>query len=192
LGEDELILTKENLGWPFESFTVPEVAQAHLGLARKRGRRQQDEWLSTMEAYRQAYPAEAAQLEGEMRGDLPEGWDRGLEALFPASQGPLSTREAGGQVMNAIVDRVHSFTGGSADLAPSTKTLLKDHGHYGFEEYCGHNLHFGVREHAMGAIANGMPRFGASAPAPVLYQEFGITPQRMAEEAEGLVKRSQA
>ena len=183
LGEDELILTKENLGWPLESFTVPEAAQAHLGQARVRGRRQQDEWLSKMEAYRQAYPAEAAQLEGELRGDLPEGWDRGLEGLFPAGQGPLATREAGGQVMNAIVDRVHSFTGGSADLAPSTKTLLKDHGHYGFEEYCGHNLHFGVREHAMGAIANGMALHGGTIPYTatfLIFSDYMRPPIRLA------------
>ena len=183
LGEDELNLTKENLGWPLGSFTLPEAAQAHLGLARERGRRQQDDWLSTMEAYRQAYPAEAAQLEGELRGDLPEGWDRGLEELFHAGQGPLATREASGRVMNAIVERVHSFTGGSADLAPSTKTLLKDHGHYGFEEYCGHNLHFGVREHAMGAIANGMALHGGTIPYTatfLIFSDYMRPPIRLA------------
>ena len=183
LGEDELILTKESLGWPFGSFTVPEAAQAHLGRARERGRRQQDEWLSKMEAYRQAFPAEAAQMDGELRGDLPEGWDQGLEGLFQAGQGPLATREASGQVMNAIVDRVHSFTGGSADLAPSTKTLLKDHGHYGFEEYCGHNLHFGVREHAMGAIANGMALHGGTIPYTatfLIFSDYMRPPIRLA------------
>ena len=128
LGEDELILTKQNLAWPLGSFTIPKAAQAHFDRARERGQRQQDGWLSAMEAYRQDFPAEAAEMEAELRGDLPEGWDRGLEKLFHGSQAQISTREASGQVMNAIVDRVHSFTGGSADLAPSTKTLLKDHG----------------------------------------------------------------
>jgi len=183
LGEDELILTKENLGWTFGSFTVPEKAQAHMRQARERGRSQQDEWLSRIEAYRQAYPAEAAQLEEDMRGDLPDGWDRGLESLFPAGQAPMATREASGRVMNAIVDRVHSFTGGSADLAPSTKTLLKDHGNYGFEEYCGHNLHFGVREHAMGAIANGMALHGGILPYTatfLIFSDYMRPPIRLA------------
>ena len=183
LGEDELILTKENLGWTFEPFTVPEMAQAHLGQAKERGRQQQDQWLSRMEAYRKAYPTDAAELEGELRGDLQEGWDQGLEQLFPAGLAPMATREASGQVMNAIVDRVHSFTGGSADLAPSTKTLLKDHGNYGFEEYCGHNLHFGVREHAMGAISNGMALHGGIIPYTatfLIFSDYMRPPIRLA------------
>ena len=157
LGEDEVRRAKERLSWPSqEPFFIPEEALDRFRAALERGNGQQDEWQTRMEAYRQAYPSEAAQLEEALRGDLPEGWDRGLEDLFKAGDKPIATREASGRVMNALVDRVHAFTGGSADLAPSTKTILKDHGHYGFEEYCGHNLHFGVREHAMGAIANGM------------------------------------
>ncbi|MCH8225894.1 MAG: transketolase [Chloroflexi bacterium] len=183
LGEDELILTKQNLGWPLGSFIIPEAAQAHFDRARERGQRQQDGWLSAMESYRQAFPAEAAEMEAELRGDLPEGWERDLEKLFHGSQAPISTREASGQVMNAIVNRVHSFTGGSADLAPSTKTLLKDHGNYGFEEYCGHNLHFGVREHAMGAIANGMALHGGIIPYTatfLIFSDYMRPPMRLA------------
>ena len=85
--------------------------------------------------------------------------------------------------MNAIAERVHSFTGGSADLAPSTKTILKDHGHYGFEEYCGHNLHFGVREHAMGAIANGMALHGGVIPYTatfLVFSDYMRPPMRLA------------
>ena len=107
-----------------------------------------------------------------MRGHLPDGWDQDLDGLFDANDKPMATREASGRVMNAIVDRVHSFTGGSADLAPSTKTLLKDHGNYGFEEYCGHNLHFGVREHAMGSIANGMALHGGIIPYTAIFLIF--------------------
>ena len=183
LGEDELILTRENLGWTFGSFTVPEAAQAHIGLARERGRRKQDEWLSKMESYRQAYPEEAARLDGELRGDLEEGWDRGLDGLFPAGQAPVATRDASGRVMNAIVERVHSFTGGSADLAPSTKTLLNDQGHYAAGEYSGHNLHFGVREHAMGSIANGMALHGGIIPYTatfLLFSDYMRPPIRLA------------
>jgi transketolase len=114
--------------------------------------------------YRRDYPREAAQLAQDLSGDLPPGWSDALAGLFGAADKPMATREASGQVMNAIADRVHSFAGGSADLAPSTKTLLKDHGHYGFEQYCGRNVHFGVREHAMGAIANGMALHGGIIP----------------------------
>ncbi len=157
LGEGEVRLTKEHLGWTYEEpFTVPPEVLAHFRQARERGRHQQQKWVSKLEAYRRAHPHEAQQLEKDLRGDLPEGWDSDLAGLFKSEDKPMATREASGRVMNAIVSKVHSFTGGSADLAPSTKTLLKDYGHYGFEEYCGHNMHFGVREHAMGAIASGM------------------------------------
>ncbi len=130
LGEEEIRLTQEHLGWSYpEPFTIPREAREHFRQALERGKGQQEEWQARLEVYRQAYPAEAAQLEEALRGDLPEGWDRGLEELFRAGEQPIATREASGRVMNALVDRVHSFTGGSADLAPSTKTLLKDHGH---------------------------------------------------------------
>ena len=184
LGEEEVRLTKEGLGWPYqEPFAVPQEALEHLRKAQERGSRQQQEWQSRMEAYRQAYPEEDAQLEEALRGELPEGWDRGLDELFSPSDKPVATREASGKVMNAIVERVHSFTGGSADLAPSTKTILKDHGHYGFEEYCGHNLHFGVREHAMGAIANGMALHGGTIPYTatfLIFSDYMRPPMRLA------------
>ncbi len=157
LGEEEVRLTKERLGWPHqEPFAIPPEALAHFRQALDRGRRQQDEWETMLRAYTQDHPEEARQLAEDLRGDLPQNWDEGLSSLFVKADKPIATREASGRVMNSIAERVHSFAGGSADLAPSTKTLLKDHGHYGFEEYCGHNVHFGVREHAMGAIANGM------------------------------------
>ena len=173
LGEEEVRLSKERLGWPYEdTFTIPTEALAHFRQAVDRGRRYQREWQAQMDAYRKAYPEEATQLEEAWRADLPDGWDRGLAELFKTGDKPIATREASGQVMNAIVDRIHGFTGGSADLAPSTKTLLKDHGHYGFEEYCGHNMHFGVREHAMGAIANGMSLHGGLIPYTATFLIF--------------------
>ena len=173
LGEQEIRLTKESLGWPYqEPFTIPSEALAHFRRAKDRGSRWQADWEQRLEAYRSSYPGEASQLEEDLRGDLPEGWDRGLDQLFSSGDKPIATREASGRVMNAIVERVHAFTGGSADLAPSTKTLLKDHGHYGFEEYCGHNMHFGVREHAMGAIANGMALHGGTIPYTATFLIF--------------------
>ena len=173
LGEDEVRLTKERLGWPYtEPFTIPDEALEHFRKAKERGKRRQAEWQGRWEAYRLAYPAEAAQLDEALSGDLPPGWDKGLDEMFDGSDKPLATREASGLVMNAIVNRVHSFIGGSADLAPSTKTLLKDHGDYGFDDNRDHNLHFGVREHAMGAIANGMTLHGGTIPYTATFLIF--------------------
>ena len=173
LGEEEVRLTKERLKWPYpEPFTIPPEALAHFRQAQERGRRHREEWQARLEAYRQAFPEEARQLDQEMSGDLPEGWDRDLAGLFNAGDKPIATREASGRVMNAIVQRVHAFTGGSADLAPSTKTTLKDHGNYGFQEYCGHNMHFGVREHTMGSIANGMALHGGTIPYTATFLIF--------------------
>jgi transketolase len=184
LGEEEVHLTKERLGWPYkEPFAVPAEALAHLRQALERGRLWQERWQATMDAYRRAYPEEAKQLEIDLRGELSKGWSSNLASLFNAAQKPIATREASGQVMNAIVQRVHSFVGGSADLAPSTKTLLKDHGHYGFEEYSAHNIHFGVREHAMGAIANGMSLHGGLIPYTgtfLIFYDYMRPPVRLA------------
>ena len=173
LGEEEVKLTKERLGWPHEGpFAIPREAVEHMREAVARGEEQRDRWNAALEAYRREYPMEAAQLEEALRGDLPRGWDSDLGDLFKPGDQPIATREASGRVMNVIAEGVHAFTGGSADLAPSTKTLLKDHGHYGFEEYCGHNLHFGVREHAMGAIANGMALHGGTIPYTATFLIF--------------------
>ncbi|MEE9261792.1 MAG: transketolase [Dehalococcoidia bacterium] len=184
LGEEEVRLARERLEWPYqEPFTVPPEALAHFRQALERGKRYKEEWEAKLTAYRQAYPKEAQQLEEALKGDLPEGWDRDLDRLFESEDKPIATRGASGQVMNAIVRRVHSFTGGSADLAPSTKTTLKDHGHYGFEEYCDHNIHFGVREHAMGAIANGMALHGCIIPYTAtffIFSDYMRPPMRWA------------
>ncbi len=184
LGEEEVRLTKERLDWSYEEpFTIPQDVLAHFRQAKERGRRQQQEWEDKLESYRKAYPDEARQLEEDLRGDLPEGWDEGLDELFKPGDKPLATREASGRVMNAIVQKVHAFIGGSADLAPSTKTILKDYGHYGFEEYCGHNMHFGVREHAMGSIASGMSLHGGTIPYTgtfLIFYDYMRPPVRLA------------
>ena len=184
LGVEEVRLTKKNLGWPYdEPFAVPADVLSHFRQAVQRGDHQQREWEAKLEAYRHAYPNEARQFDEDLSGDLPEGWSRELDGLFKTTEKPIATREASGQVMNAIVQRVHSLTGGSADLAPSTKTILKDHGHYGFEEYCGHNMHFGVREHAMGAITNGMSLHGGVIPYTgtfLVFYDYMRPPVRLA------------
>ncbi len=184
LGEAEVGLAKERLGWSYqEPFSVPPEALDYFRQAQERGKLYQEEWLVRLEAYRQAYSEEAQQLEEALRGELPNGWDRDLEDQFRGVDKSISTREASGQVMNDIANRVHAFTGGSADLSPSTKTTLKDHGHYGFEEYCGHNMHFGVREHAMGAIANGMALHGGIIPYTAtffIFSDYMRPPMRLA------------
>lgn len=173
LGEEEVRLAKERLGWSYEQpFTIPADAAAQFRKGLERGISRQQEWESRLETYRTAYPEEADKLEEALNGTLPEAWDHDLADLFNPGDKPVATREASGRVMNAIVERVHSFMGGSADLAPSTKTILKDHGHYGFEEYGGHNMHYGVREHAMGAIANGMSVHGGVIPYTATFLTF--------------------
>ncbi len=173
LGEEEVRLTKERLGWSYEEpFTVPPEVLTHFRHAQERGKRQQQEWEAKLEAYRQTYPSEVRQLEEDLRGDLPAGWDSELDDMFTAEDKPIATRVASGQVMNAIAPKIHSLMGGSADLAPSTKTILKDKGHYSFEEYGGHNMHFGIREHAMGAIANGMALHGGIIPYTATFLIF--------------------
>ena len=184
LGEEEVRLTKERLGWAYkEPFAVPPDALEHFRQALERGRRQQEKWQQMFRAYQQTYPEEARQLEIDLSGDLPQDWDSSLSDLFASEDKPVATREASGRVMNGIAKRVHAFTGGSADLSPSTKTLLKDHGHYGFEEHCDHNIHFGVREHAMGAIANGMSLHGGTIPYTgtfLIFYDYMRPPVRLA------------
>ncbi|HLB28083.1 MAG TPA: transketolase, partial [Dehalococcoidales bacterium] len=157
LGQDEVRLAKENLRWPYqEPFTVPDEVRRHFAAVTKHGSQRHDEWITKLEAYQKAHPDEAHQLEAALSGELPPGWDAGLADLFKADVKPVATRDASGRVMNAVAPKITNLIGGSADLAPSTKTLLKDGGDFSKNNYSGRNFHFGVREHAMGAIANGM------------------------------------
>lgn len=173
LGEDEVQLTRKQLGWDEEeAFAVPPEVLKHLRKARDRGKKQQGEWRQKLEAYRQAYPDAARQLEEDIRGDLPEGWDSDLDGLFDGESKPIATRSASGLVMNALAPRIHSLAGGSADLAPSTKTMLSEGGDYGAADYRARNLHFGIREHAMGAIASGMARHGGVIPYTATFLVF--------------------
>ena len=172
LGEEEVGLAKETLGWEFkEPFYIPAEAGAHLGLAGARGKSKQDDWDAAFSEYREAFPADAQQLDDALHGRLPQDWDKGLDGLFDEPT-PIATREASGRVMNAISDGVPAFLGGSADLSPSTKTILNDRGHIGSGEFSGHNLHFGVREHAMGAMANGMALHGGAIPFTATFLVF--------------------
>jgi len=156
LGEEGVRSTKEALGWPTEpAFHVPDAALEHFREALERGEAAESEWKARLDEYRDTRPELAERFEREISGDLPAGWTDGWKGFVPGD-GPMATRKASGTVMNQIAERVPNLIGGSADLAPSTKTTLVGYGDYGFDEGCPRNIHFGVREHAMGAVANGM------------------------------------
>jgi len=156
LGEEEVKLTKQNLGWPVEpKFHIPAEALAHFREAVDRGGRAEAEWQERLVAYRQAFPAPAAEWDRYVRGELPEGWAAKIPTFKPA-EGPMATRQASGKVLNAIAPALPLLLGGSADLAPSNNTYLKGLGDFSKTNYGGRNFHFGVREHGMAAILNGM------------------------------------
>ena len=167
LGEENVRAAKETLGWPHEPpFYVPDDVLAHMRKAAEQ------DWRQRLDAYADAHPDLAAQFQAQLRSDLPDGWDEGLDPLFPPDTPPIATRNASGQVLNTLAQRIHALTGGSADLAPSTKTTLIGYGDFGWHEYCGHNMHFGVREHAMGAIASGMALHGGVIPYAATFLTF--------------------
>ncbi len=172
LGAEALRATKQALGWPQEpSFLVPDEARVHVRGAIERGARWQAEWEAMCRSHRQAHPDLAATFDQVIQRILPNGWDAAVPVFTP-DQGPMATRTASGKVMNALAGRIPTFTGGSADLAPSTKTLLIGYGDFGFKDACGHNVHFGVREHAMGAIVNGMALHGGVIPYGATFLVF--------------------
>ncbi len=148
LGVEEVKLTKQKLGWPtLEPFYVPDEALAQWRRARERGARLEAEWRKTWAAYRQAHPDLAAELERRLAGRLPDGWDAALPAFGPKDA--QATRAASGKVLNAIAPKLPELIGGSADLAGSNNTDIKGGGP-------SRNFHFGVREHGMAAVVNGI------------------------------------
>jgi len=164
LGEEEVRLTKEALGWPATAhFLIPDEALAVFRQAVEQGREAEARWRETFERYRAAYPDEAAQLEALWAGKLPEGWTDVLPT-FSSESGPMATRQASGAVLNALAPVLPTLVGGSADLAPSNNTLLKGYPDFQQATPAGRNLHFGVREHAMGAILNGLALHGGVLP----------------------------
>jgi transketolase len=160
LGEEEVRLTKMNLGWPLEpDFYVPEEALAHFREAVVRGERAEAEWEGRLAAWRREFPDLAQEWDRYVRGELPEGWQSKIPT-FGSDQKPLATRAASEKVLEAIAPLLPTFLGGAADLAPSTKTYVKGLGDFRKGNYGAKNFHFGIREHAMGAILNGMALSG--------------------------------
>jgi len=179
LGVEEVKLTKENLGWPLEPvFYIPEAALAHFREAVQNGRQVEAKWERRFAAYQQSFPDLAQELHQIMQGELPDGWDVDIPGFLADAKG-MATRVASGKVMNAFASKLPTFIGGSADLDPSTHTALAGEGDFesphetmedpqgsvgGGWRYSGNNLHFGIREHAMGAILNGMAAHGGTIP----------------------------
>jgi transketolase len=156
LGVEEVRLTKEGMGWPVEpAFHIPEEALEHFRGAVARGSSAQAEWESRFKAYAQQYPDLAAEFQRVIDRRLPKDWDADLPT-FRAADGPMATRVASGKVIEILGSRLPEMMGGSADLGPSTHTNIDGAGNFEPEDWAGRNMHFGIRENAMGAILNGM------------------------------------
>jgi len=198
LGIDGVRKTKQHLGWPLEpEFLIPDGALAHFRKAVDRGAHDEAAWNERLSASAKTFPSLAQELQCRLHQELPPDWDKDIP-IFPADAKGLATREASGRVMNAIAPRVPALTGGSADLDPSTKTALKGFGDFnspplkyedeqgsvgGGWSYLGRNLHFGVREHAMGAIVNGLAAHGGFIPYGstfLIFSDYMRPPIRLA------------
>jgi transketolase len=187
LGPEEVRAAKQNLGWPLEpAFLVPAEVRAHLGSAAERGARDEASWRERLAAYRVAFPDLGSELERRLAPALPPGWDADLPAFGPDAKG-LATRKASETVLQVLASRLPELVGGSADLNPSTFTWLKSQGDLepptlakdgvqgdvgGVWSFAGRNLHFGVREHAMGAAVNGLAYHGGVIPYGATFLVF--------------------
>lgn len=186
LGKEEVVATKRNLGWPEEPpFYIPEEALQHFRKAIERGAQLQREWQERFDAWAMAYPDLAKEWSDGFSGTLPEGWDREIPTFGPEEG--LATRASSGKVLNAIAKNYPALVGGSADLNPSTNTALKGMGDFqnpanpaqgcdgavgGVWGYAGRNHHYGVREHAMAACANGIALHGGLRPFAATFFNF--------------------
>ena len=164
LGDEERKLTKENLGWPLEPlFYIPEEVLAHFRKSVDRGLEHEQSWTISFRNYLNDYPQEGARLEKQLKGELPSGWDEDIP-VFPADPKGKATRVTSGIVLNSIARNVPALMGGSADLAPSNKTLIDNENGFQAGSYDGRNIHFGVREFGMTAVLNGMALHGGFIP----------------------------
>jgi transketolase len=187
LGMEELAAAKKNLAWPTEpDFLIPDDVLEHFRKALSIGKDRRAEWEASFEQYRKAYPELAGEFSRRMKGELPDGWDSGIPAFQADSKG-IATRKASETVMQALAPRVPELMGGSADLNPSTFSWLKGLGDFQMPErsnqgvqgmvggewgYGGRNVHFGVREHAMGALTTGMAMHGGFIPYTATFLVF--------------------
>lgn len=171
-GQAELDGAKDALGWPREPrFYIPDAALAFFRQAQVRGAQLELEWQQEMAAYAADYPDLAAELQRRLAGELPAGWETVLP-VFPADPKGMATRASSGKVLNALAEVLPEVLGGSADLAPSTNTWMNAYPAFSAEERAGRNLHFGVREHGMGAVVNGMAYHGGVIPFGATFMVF--------------------
>ncbi len=185
LGEEEVRLAKRNYGWPEDAkFLVPNgVMENFANGIGKRGKDLRTKWTAAFDHYKKDYPALAEQLQQMQRRDLPAGWDKDLPVFPPDAKG-LASRDSSSKVLNALAKKIPWLIGGSADLTPSTRTRLTFDGAGDFEagQYCGRNLHFGIREHAMCSILNGMvlSKIRAYGSGFLIFSDYSRPPMRLA------------
>lgn len=171
LGAEEASMVRKNFGFPDEStFHVPESVIAHLSNVREKGNASETSWDELYKTYREKYPDLARELDSMLRNRLPDGWEKLLPEFSPEEK--LATRKASSKVLHAVVGKLPFLVGGSADLAPSTGTEIKHATDFTSENYGGANFRFGVREHAMGAIINGMALSGMLIPYGATFLVF--------------------
>jgi transketolase len=172
LGAEELKLTKQNLGWPQEpAFHIPEEVLTYFRQAVDKGQRLNDRWQTAFDAYQENFQEPAAEWRRWINNQLPDTWENEIPIFEPDAKG-MATRVASGKVLNAVAPKIANLVGGSADLAPSTKTLIDGEADYQAPDYSGRNLRFGVREHAMGGILNGMALHGGLIPYGATFLVF--------------------
>jgi transketolase len=160
LGDEELNAAKQNLGWPLEPrFLIPGDVLEFYREAVDHGRELEEEWMQRFEAYKKEYPEQGKELYRRLLQNLPEGWDRELPT-FPADAKGMATRSSSGKVLDTLSERLPELVGGSADLTPSNNTKFEEAGDFEKDNPGGRYVHYGVREHAMGAALNGMNLFG--------------------------------
>ncbi|MDO9302588.1 MAG: transketolase [Anaerolineales bacterium] len=172
LGDEELNAAKDNLGWPKEPrFFIPDDVLEFYRKAVDRGRELEHDWKMRFDAYKRIHPALGADLQRRLNGELPAGWESALP-VFPVDAKGMGTRVASGKTINAIAATLPELIGGSADLAPSNNTKIDGSPAFQKDSYQGRNFHFGVREHAMGSIVNGMAVFGGVIPYGATFLVF--------------------
>lgn len=171
-GQAELDGAKDAIGWPKEPlFYIPDEVLEFFRQAVANGAKQESDWDERLSAYRLAYPDLADELENRLAGKLPENWADDLPE-FPADPKGMASRAASGKVLNSLSEKLPELFGGSADLAPSTNTWMNQTVAFSAENREGRNVHFGVREHAMGAIVNGMAYYGGFIPFGATFMVF--------------------
>jgi len=183
LGEDEIKLTKRSLGWPSEEpFYVPEEALAHWRKAGERGAAFQEEWRRQLIAYSKAQPDLAKEFGRRIHGDLPAGWESAIPT-FTKDNGNIASRAASGAVLGALVDKVPELVGGSADLTPSNNTQPKSFKNFSPEDFAARYVHYGIREHGMAGIMNGLALHGGVIPYGgtfLIFSDYMRPSQRLA------------